>query len=122
MTHLSNWVEIPARDLGRAAAFYARLLGEELQPMELGGNRYALFPSKDRFNCGALAQGDGYEPGTQGLLVYLDGGPDLDAKLARVAEAGGTVLLPKTYLGPEAGSIALFLDTEGNKIGLQTMD
>ena len=42
-------------------------------------------------------------------------------KAARVAEAGGTVILSKTYLGPEAGYIVLFLDTEGNKIGLQTM-
>ncbi len=121
MTHLSNWVEIPARDLNRAAAFYAKVLGEELQPMELGGTRYALFPSKDRFNCGAVAQGEGYEPGTQGPLVYLDGGTDLDAKIARVTAAGGTIILPKTYLGPEAGHIALFLDTEGNRIGLQTL-
>jgi predicted enzyme related to lactoylglutathione lyase len=121
MTHLSNWVEIPARDLERASKFYAQVLGEPLQPMELGGNRYALFPSKDKFNCGALAQGDGYEPGVQGPLVYLDGGTDLDAKVGRIAAAGGTVILPKTYLGPEAGHIALFLDTEGNKIGLQTM-
>jgi len=81
MTHLSNWVEIPARDLVRATAFYTALLGEELQPMELGGTQYALFPSTDRFNCGALAQGEGYEPGTQGPVVYLDGGPDIDAKI-----------------------------------------
>jgi len=121
MTHLSNWIEIPARDLSRASAFYTRVLGEELRPFDLGGNRYALFPSADRFNCGAIAQGEGYEPGAQGPLVYLDGGSDLDGKLARVAEAGGSVLVPKTYLGAEAGYIALFLDTEGNKIGLQTM-
>ncbi len=121
MTHLSNWVEIPARDLNRASKFYAGILGEELTPMELGGNRYALFPSNDRFNCGALAQGEGYEPGAQGPLVYLDAGSDIDAKAARVAEGGGTVILPKTYLGPEAGYIVLFLDTEGNRIGLQTM-
>lgn len=121
MTHLSNWVEIPARDLDRASAFYAKVLGEELRQMELAGHRYALFPSADRFNCGALAQGEGYEPGAQGPVVYLDGGPDLDAKLERVRNGGGTVLMPKTYLGVEAGFIALFLDTEGNKIGLQTM-
>jgi len=122
MTHLSNWVEIPARNLARASAFYAKLFGEELHPMDLGGTHYALFPSSDRFNCGALAQGEGYEPGTQGPLVYLDGGPDLDAKLSRVVQGGGTVLVPKTYLGVEAGYIALFTDTEGNRIGLQTME
>jgi uncharacterized protein len=120
MKHLSNWIEIPVKDMTRATAFYQAVLQEQLQPMELGPVHYALFPSEDRFNCGALAQGEGYQPDTRGVTVYLDGGEDLDARLSRVQKAGGTVVMPKTYLGKDAGHIALFIDCEGNRIGLQS--
>ncbi len=53
------------------------------------------------------------------MLIYLNGGDDLNRVLSRVEAAGGTVLVEKTYLSPEAGYIGLFLDTEGNRIGLQ---
>ena len=120
MKHLSNWLEIPVTDMERARAFYARVLQEELPPaMELAGNQYSLFPSEDRFNCGALAKGDGYVPARDGVTVYLDGGDDLDGFLDRVTRSGGTVVLPRTYLGKEAGHIGLFLDSEGNRMGLQ---
>jgi hypothetical protein len=104
----------------RAKAFYEKVLQEKLQPMELGPVQYALFTAADRFNCGALAQGEGYEPGAQGVTVYLDGEADLDVRLSRLHAAGGTVVMPKTYLGKEAGHIGLFLDSEGNRIGLQS--
>ena len=119
MKHLANWIEIPVIDLSRAQTFYQKILQEELQSMDLGSVKYALFPAEDRFNCGALALGDGYVPSQQGVTVYLNGGEDLDVILARVEPAGGTILLAKTLLGKEAGYIAFFLDTEGNKIGVQ---
>ncbi len=120
MKHLSNWIEIPVADMQRARTFYQRILGEDLPPvMELAGNEYSLFPSEDRFNCGALARGQGYVPAAEGVTVYLDGGDDLDGFLARVSKAGGTVVLPRTDLGKEAGHLGLFLDSEGNRIGLQ---
>ena len=122
MKHLSNWIEIPVADMDRARAFYGKILQADLPPvMDLAGNQYSLFPSEDRFNCGALARGEGYVPSAQGVTVYLDGGDDLDHVLSRVKKAGGTVVLPKTYLGKDAGHIGLFLDTEGNRIGLQSM-
>jgi hypothetical protein len=40
--------------------------------------------------------------------------------LSRVEKAGGKVLLNKTFLSEEAGHIAFFTDTEGNKIGLHS--
>lgn len=119
MQHLSNWIEIPVTDLARAKAFYERVLQEELHSAELGSVKYAIFPCRDRFNNGALAQGDGYAPAAGGVTVYLDGGTNLDGLVARVQDAGGTVLMPKTYLGADAGHVALFLDSEGNRIGLQ---
>lgn len=120
MEHLTNWVEIPVKDMKRAVKFYSTILGGvALNEMELGPVKYALFPSVDKYNCGALAQGEHYTPSADGVVIYLDGGKDLNQILSRVVSAGGKVVMEKTFLADEAGYIGMFLDTEGNKIGLQ---
>ena|SRR5690348_1029884 len=121
MDHLSNWIEIPVLDMARAKKFYNELLDVSLNEMSMGGNDYALFDAKDRFNTGSLVKGHGYVPSLLGVVVYLNGGNDLSAVLSRVTKAGGKVLLPKTFLSKEAGHIAYFVDTEGNKMGLHSM-
>jgi predicted enzyme related to lactoylglutathione lyase len=117
MQHLVNWIEIPAKDIARAKAFYGKILGVQFHDMDIG-TKYALFPVDDRHNCGALAQGAHYAPGTNGPVIYLDGGKDLDGVLSKVPAAGGSVAMNKTFLGDQAGYIGMFMDTEGNRIGL----
>lgn len=120
MNHLINWVEIPVTDMKRAIKFYADIFGGiEFYEMDMEGTKYALFPTEDKFNCGALAQGEYYKPSQDGVTVYLDGGKDLSTILSKVVEAGGTVAMEKTFMGDEAGYIGMFIDSEGNKIGLQ---
>jgi predicted enzyme related to lactoylglutathione lyase len=121
MKHLINWVEIPATDINRAVSFYSTILSAEMQQMEMGGNTYAFFPTVDRFNTGALVQGEYYKPAADGITVYLDGGSDLNNILSKVNAAGGQVIMEKMFLSPEAGHIGIFIDSEGNKIGLQHM-
>jgi predicted enzyme related to lactoylglutathione lyase len=121
MDHLSNWIEIPVVDMKRAKKFYGELLGVTLNEIQMGGNDYSLIELEDKFNTGCLVKGDGYVPSMQGVVVYLNGGDNLSPVLARVARAGGKVLLKKTFLSKEAGHIAYFVDTEGNKIGLHSM-
>ena len=121
MDHLLNWVEIPVVDMKRAKKFYGELLAVGLNEMPMGGTEYALIQLKDKFNTGCLVKGDGYVPSMQGIVVYLNGGNDLSSVLARVEKAGGKVLLGKTLLSKEAGNIAYFVDTEGNKMGLHSM-
>ncbi len=88
MKHLSNWIEIPVKDMDRARTFYQKVLQKPLQPvMEPGAVQYSLFPVHDWYNCGALAQGDGYVPSNQGVTVYLDGGDDVEDALSRVNTA-----------------------------------
>jgi uncharacterized protein len=121
MDHLSNWIEIPVTNMKRAKKFYSALLEVTSDEMKMGGNEYVLFALKDRFNTACLVKGDGYVPSMQGVVVYLNGGDDLSKVLGRVKKAGGEVLLEKTFLSEEAGHIAYFADTEGNKIGLHSM-
>jgi predicted enzyme related to lactoylglutathione lyase len=116
MKHLTNWVEIPTTEIRRAIAFYSSILDIELHEMEMGGCNYALFPSDDKFNCGALVQGEQYKPSSDGVIVYLDGGKDLDIILSKVAKAGGQIVVEKMFMSAEAGYIGMFIDTEGNKI------
>ena len=68
----------------------------------------------------------GYAPGDCAddpgeTLAALNGGDDLAVMLARVEPAGGSIVVPKTEIGNGFGFFAHFLDTEGNKIGLHSM-
>ncbi len=120
MKHLINWVEIPSLNINQAKKFYNEILGGiKFHDMEMEGSKYALFPSEDKFNCGALVQSDYHTPSADGVTIYLDGGKDMDIILNKVEKAGGKVIMAKTYTGSDAGHIGMFLDTDGNKIGLQ---
>jgi hypothetical protein len=47
--------------------------------------------------------------------------PDLAGSLSNVEAAGGKVLMPKTQIAPEYGYMAIFLDTEGNRLAMHSM-
>lgn len=118
-----NWFEIPASDFARAKAFYATVLDAQIHEDPNPNSQYAYFPfdpQKGGFG-GAIAGGENFVPSTTGTTVYLDGGNDLSVPLGRVESAGGTVILPKTAIGENRGFIALFIDSEGNKVGLHSL-
>lgn len=119
MKNAINWFEIPAANFERAVRFYKEILRVEMHFENMMGSEMAFFPSEDGVG-GAVVYGDGYEPTDKGSLVYLNGGEDLSAALARVEKAGGKVIVPKTQISPEIGCFALFFDTEGNKVALHS--
>lgn len=119
--HALNWFEIPVTDYARAKAFYEAVLGLPIQTMEMGGTTMGMLSTDPEAVGGALVQGEGAVPSTQGTLVYLNGGDDLAAMLGRVEAAGGQVAVPKTEIGAGFGFFAHFIDTEGNKLGLHSM-
>lgn len=124
MKNAINWFEIPAKDFNRAKGFYEKVLQIEMHSMEMEAtdSRWAFFPF-DQENGGiggGIVEGPSYEPGQVGTLVYLNGGDDLSEPLSRVEQAGGTVVVPKTSLGPN-GFMAQFIDTEGNKVAFYSM-
>ncbi|MEM8965580.1 MAG: VOC family protein [Bacteroidota bacterium] len=125
MKNSINWFEIPVRDLDRAQSFYEQLFDAPLTPKEPDetGSTMIFFPA-DLENGGiggCIISGPGYEPSEKGALVYLNGGDDLSVPLSRVEKAGGKVIMPKTSIGPH-GFMAQFIDTEGNKLALQSMN
>lgn len=115
MQKLISWVEIPAADFDRAAKFYASVFNLDLQIVEGGGEKMACFPSGE----GAISFAPGFHPSKDGVLVSLNAGNQLEATLARVEKEGGQIIRPKTKIDAEGrGYFALFLDSEGNKVGL----
>ncbi|TDF88590.1 VOC family protein [Paenibacillus piri] len=113
------WVEIPVVNMERAKRFYEQIFKIEMPTMAMGDSNYAFFPVQEQFNGGALVQGPNHKPAVDGVTVYLDGSPDLETILSRVNGAGGKVIMEKTYTGENAGYLGMFLDSEGNRIGLQ---
>ena len=120
MHDVLNWFEIAVTDIDRAAKFYGVLFDTNLEVNHGPDFASANFPHNGGVG-GGLVAGDGYAPNAQGSLVYLNANPDLNVVLNRVKGAGGEVVKPKTDIG-ENGYFALFLDTEGNRVALHSMN
>lgn len=120
MKNWISWFEIPATDINRARNFYGSILGIEFHTIEMMGTQMAMFPTESA--GGAIVQGADYTPSSDGAVVYLNAGDDLDTPLRKVENAGGKVIVPKTHIGDEMGYFAMFIDTEGNKVALHSMN
>lgn len=122
MVHAVNWFEIPVLSFDRAKAFYEKVLGTVVEPIEMGPVTMGMLSCDPNGIGGAIVHGDGGTPSTTGTLVYLNGGDDLTPMLSRVQQAGGSVVIPKTEIGNDFGFFAHFMDSEGNKVGLHSMN
>ena len=119
-----SWVEIPTKDLDRAQKFYETIFGLTLNPLDLQAIKMRMFPLDDMMGVGgALVYAEGfYNPSiNDGPLVYLNGNPDVQLVLDKVEAAGGRIVVPKTEISPDYGHMAIFIDTEGNRIGLHSI-
>ena len=123
MANALNWFEIPVTDLSRAKAFYEKVLDTELidaQEMD-DGMEMAMFPASDGVGGGLVkSETWQYVPSRTASLIYLNGGDDLSVPLGKVKAAGGEVVQDKMGIG-ENGFIALFVDSEGNRVGLHSV-
>lgn len=115
---MAVWFEIPVTDMDRAIAFYSAIFQVELTVTTHSDIPMAFFPGNANSVTGALIKMEEMQPGTTGPLIYLNGGDNLQVVLDRIVPAGGQVLVPKTLIAEEIGYFAIFLDTEGNRLGL----
>lgn len=112
--------EIPATDISRAVSFYQAILDINIEKMEMPGMEMGIFPYEGQMVTGVIMKGEGYKPTADGVTIYLNGGDNLQHILDKVEKNGGKVIVPKTAHADESGFFALFLDTEGNKLGLNS--
>ena len=120
MQNAVNWFEIPALDFPRALAFYNQIFDTELESADFQGSMLACLPSQGEGVGGCIIANEQAKPSADGVMVYLNGGENLNQILERVSGAGGSIQLPKTHITEEIGHMAVFTDTEGNRIGLHS--
>jgi predicted enzyme related to lactoylglutathione lyase len=125
MQHAISWFEIPTTDLDRATQFYEAIFEIKLAPLDMPNLKMRMFPLDNAMEGvgGALCYAEGfYQPSaTDGPLIYLNGNPDVQNVLNKVEAAGGKIMVPKTEISPEYGFMAVFMDTEGNRIALHSV-
>lgn len=125
MNNPVGWFEIYVNDMARAKAFYQALLGVSLTRLDSPDGDSSLemwaFPMNDGIYgaSGTLAKMPGMSAGGNSTLVYFSC-TDCAVEAARAVPNGGRLEQPKTSLGPY-GFMALVVDTEGNRIGLHSM-
>lgn len=114
-----TWFELPTTNFDRAVEFYSSVLGKPLQKMVFNGTPNGIFPYDAPGIGGSVVYDPSYQPSASAAIIYLAAvnEAELDAMIARVEPAGGKVLLPKTDIG-NPGHMALIMDTEGNRVGL----
>ncbi|WP_345953591.1 VOC family protein [Mucilaginibacter sp. PAMB04168] len=120
-----SWFEIPATDVARAQKFYEAIFDIQMQAIEHEGYKMAMFPLEDPMSGvgGAICQqSEFHKPNADsGSLIYLNANPDVQIIADRIEAAGGTIVSPKVEISPEYGYMAVFLDTEGNRIALHSL-
>ena len=123
MANILGWFEIPVTDMDRAVKFYSEIFGyPSMQQMDLGGLKMAFFPAEQESLSGALCKGEWYKSSSNGVVIYFNGNPDLSTALSKVENAGGKVIMPKKQISEEYGYMAMFEDTEGNRIALHSQN
>ena len=118
-----TWFEIPVNDMERAKAFYEAVFQFEIQLVDFGGLKMGWFPNAGSVSgaTGSLMQHESYVPSHSGTLVYFSC-QDVANELSRVEAAGGKVMHNKTQISPEHGFMAVFEDSEGNRIALHSLE
>lgn len=112
--------EIPATDISRAIKFYQAILDLKIEKMDIPGMQMGVLPYEGQLVTGVIIQGEGYQPSANGITIYLNAGENLQIILNKVEKNGGKIMVPKTQHADENGYFALFIDSEGNKMGLNS--
>lgn len=116
-----NWFDINVANLDRAKSFYETVFDIKLVdfPIEWGKQSGFPFDPKGLNVTGALVEKDNFTRNGNNTVVYFES-KDCITELERVEQAGGEIIKSKMSIG-EFGFVAIFMDTEGNSIGLHSI-
>lgn len=119
-----GWFEIYVQDMDRAKRFYESVFQVKLErlnsPAEMGIELWSFPMINDQMGAsGALVKMVDGPSGGNAVLVYFTCA-DCVVETVRATASGGQIVREKMSVGPY-GFIALIRDTEGNTIGLHSM-
>ena len=120
MNSYISMFEIPATDISRAVNFYQIILDIKIEKMDVEGMKMGILPYENQTVTGVIIQADGYKPSADGVTIYLNGGDNLQVILDKVEKSGGKIIMPKTAHADGSGFFAIFIDSEGNKMALNS--
>jgi predicted enzyme related to lactoylglutathione lyase len=112
MIHNVVHIEITANDRKALSKFYADVFGWKIA--HLDEMNYSTFETGDGVGGGFNPVSEDNPAGTVTFYIHTD---DVTASLKDIEKAGGTILVPEMEI-PNTGKFGLFLDPQGNKIGL----
>jgi predicted enzyme related to lactoylglutathione lyase len=121
MNNPVGWFEIYVQDMERAKAFYEAVLGVQLSRIGSADIEMWAFPMHQAGSgaSGSLVRVPSLPSGGNSVLVYFSCA-DCAVEAAKAAKAGGKIQREKISIG-QYGHVALVIDTEGNMIGLHSM-
>jgi predicted enzyme related to lactoylglutathione lyase len=116
-----NWFEIYVQDMERARRFYESVFETKLERLNSGDlEMWAFTMATDApGSAGSLVRMPGLPSGGNSTIVYFSCA-DCAVEAGRAATAGGRVHREKMSIG-QYGFIALVYDTEGNMVGLHSL-
>jgi uncharacterized protein len=122
--NIVGYFEIPVVDMKRAVKFYEAVFLTKLERHMMGPMDMAWFPMvKDGpGTTGSLVLDKNFRPSVDGVLIFFSSPKeDINGDLKKVEKAGGKIVAPRMEIPENMGFMAMFLDTEGNRIGLHSM-
>jgi hypothetical protein len=116
-----RWFEIYVSDMNRAKSFYEALFKIELSQIPFTEGEMWGFPSNpDKWGCsGALVKMKGLSPSGVSTIIYF-ASEDCSVEETAIPKLGGKIHKSKMSIG-QYGFITLAVDTEGNMIGIHSM-
>ena len=112
--------EIPANDIDRAIKFYENVLSLKIEKVKAGNQEMGILPYENQASIGVLVKSKNDKPGSNGVTIYLNAENKIEQTLSAVEKNGGKIVTPKTAHADDSGFFALFIDSEGNKLGLHS--
>lgn len=115
-----GYFDINVADLDRAKRFYEKVFNLKLTdaPAEWGKQSFFPFSPESQHISGALVEKADFAPSGNNTIIYFET-EDNTAEEQRIEKAGGKVVQPKINIG-EFGFVSIFIDTEGNTVGLHS--
>lgn len=121
-----GWFELYVEDMSRTRKFYSEVFRFELQNAEVPPGMdemqmvFFLFNETATGCPGALIKMEGVKPGGGGTMIYFSC-ENCATEESRVKKAGGKVIRSKFSIG-NYGFCSMVTDSEGNMIGLHSMN
>ena len=115
-----GWFDIHVSNLERAKKFYETVFNMKLVdlPIEWGKQSFFPFNNESPNISGALVEKVDRSANGNNTIVYFET-EDCTTEESRIEKAGGKVVQSKISIG-NFGFTAIFIDTEGNTIGLHS--